>query len=131
MHNGRLLLSPLPTTAPDSSAAEGVVSASVLEPLHELDLVLLSSVERAKTAGSSVASLLTDKKTAVDGGREEEEDSAADTYVQTRSFILLLFCLSTHSVNTFYQQSPSTFMLVLYFIAPHQHTILTPPLTTL
>ena len=99
MHNGRLLLSPLPTNPETSSASEaeagvGVASTPLSEPLHELDLVLLSSVERAKTAGTGIAALVTttDETTqtttktaaaavAVSGAREED-DAAADMYVK-------------------------------------------------
>ena len=72
----------------------GVASTPLSEPLHELDLVLLSSVERAKTAGTGIAALVTTttettqmtKKTvaaavAVSGAREDD-DAAADMYVK-------------------------------------------------
>ena len=114
MHNGRLLLSPIPTTStatPESAASSPSVAG---EPLHELDLVLLSSVERAKTAGAGIAALLTTtekEKTmkisspaaVVNGDNSHNEgDAAADMYVAD----LQTNPLNTHSHTTHYQPHP-------------------------
>jgi len=87
LHNGRLLLTPLPPAldnAADTAVATAGAGAGTAPPgagaLHELDLVLLSSVERSKV-GTAVAALVP-PATGASGAAEE----AADALVGMVSF---------------------------------------------
>ena len=132
MHNGRLLLSPLPTTTPEPSSSSssagagvgaGAASTPLSEPLHELDLVLLSSVERAKTAHAGIAALVTsttstttDDKTMTKTEKGEGEDAAADMYV-----VCFRRTLSTHTIN-------HSVNISYHATSPPSHHFLSPPL---
>jgi hypothetical protein len=89
LHNGRLLLTPLPPAldnAADTAVATagGGTAAPGAGALHELDLVLLSSVERSKV-GTAVAALVP-PATGASGAAGAAEEEAADALVGMVSF---------------------------------------------
>ena len=93
LHNGRLLLTPLPpaldnaadTAVATVGAGAGTAAAPGAGALHELDLVLLSSVERSKV-GTAVAALVPPATGASGAAGAAEAEEAADALVGMVSF---------------------------------------------